>query len=162
MLRLIMFFVCFECKLGWVHRTMDYIMPLTKVWYNYICLQTTQIVRVQNKWRCNYIDNHLSSYCSMAVSLFCGALLFVGLWSVFAGLWAGLVDLRPWPIQRPLLTNPLDAWIAKESSYALQALLANIGAEGAKAKGAVAGIVVASPSKKDPDCMQNPSPISRH
>ncbi|EDN03716.1 glucoamylase precursor [Histoplasma mississippiense (nom. inval.)] len=87
----------------------------------------------------------------MAVSLFCGALLFVGLWSVFAGLWAGLVDLRPWPIQRPLLTNPLDAWIAKESSYALQALLANIGAEGAKAKGAVAGIVVASPSKKDPD-----------
>lgn len=119
-------------------------------------------VRVQNKWRCNYIYNHLSSYCSMAVSLFCGALLFVGLWSVFAGLWAGLVDLQPWPIQRPLLTNPLDAWIAKESSYALQALLANIGAEGAKVKGAVAGIVVASPSKEDPDCMQNPSPISRH
>ncbi|QSS49369.1 glucoamylase [Histoplasma capsulatum var. duboisii H88] len=87
----------------------------------------------------------------MAVSLFCGALLFVGLWSVFAGLWAGLVDLQPWPIQRPLLTNPLEAWIAKESSYALQALLANIGAEGAKVKGAVAGIVVASPSKEDPD-----------
>ncbi|EEH45565.2 uncharacterized protein PADG_01715 [Paracoccidioides brasiliensis Pb18] len=56
--------------------------------------------------------------------------------------------------QNPLglkATGSLDAWIAKESPYALQALLANIGADGAKAKGAAAGIVIASPSKSDPD-----------
>ncbi|OJD14455.1 hypothetical protein AJ78_05190 [Emergomyces pasteurianus Ep9510] len=55
------------------------------------------------------------------------------------------------PFQAPRATGSLDAWIAKESPYALQALFANIGADGVKVKGAAAGIVVASPSKSEPN-----------
>ncbi|TFY76736.1 hypothetical protein EWM64_g7278, partial [Hericium alpestre] len=45
----------------------------------------------------------------------------------------------------------VDAWIAKESPIAQAGLLANIGSNGAKAYGAKPGIVVASPSKSNPD-----------
>ncbi|OJD26724.1 hypothetical protein ACJ73_01894 [Blastomyces percursus] len=79
----------------------------------------------------------------MAASLLRGVLLL----TLF---WAALADLQK-PLQTPHATGSLDAWIAKASPHALQALLANIGADGAKVKGAAAGIVVASPSKKDPD-----------
>ncbi|KLJ06931.1 glucoamylase [Blastomyces silverae] len=79
----------------------------------------------------------------MAASLLRGALLLTLFWAVLA-------DLQK-PLQTPHATGSLDAWIAKASPHALQVLLANIGADGAKVKGAAAGIVVASPSKKDPD-----------
>ncbi|KMU88965.1 hypothetical protein CIHG_06766 [Coccidioides immitis H538.4] len=48
----------------------------------------------------------------------------------------------------------LEQWLETESSYALQSILDNIGDDGAKVQGAHAGIVVASPSRADPDCMQ--------
>lgn len=49
-------------------------------------------------------------------------------------------------------SSSLDAWLASESPIALQGVLDNIGAGGAKAVGAKAGIVVASPSQNDPPC----------
>lgn len=44
------------------------------------------------------------------------------------------------------------SWLASESAYSLQGVLANIGANGADASGADSGIVVASPSKTNPNC----------
>lgn len=45
----------------------------------------------------------------------------------------------------------LDSWLAHERPIALQSILDNIGASGPRAAGAQPGIVVASPSKTDPD-----------
>lgn len=46
----------------------------------------------------------------------------------------------------------LDQFISSESTTALQGVLANIGPDGSKVKGADSGIVVASPSQVNPDC----------
>ena len=46
----------------------------------------------------------------------------------------------------------LDEWLDAQEPIALAGVLANIGDSGSKAEGAAAGIVVASPSKSDPDC----------
>ncbi|KAJ9270738.1 CAZyme family GH15 and CBM20 [Paecilomyces variotii] len=51
----------------------------------------------------------------------------------------------------PRATGSLDSWLATESPYALQGVLANIGPDGADASGASSGIVIASPSKSNPD-----------
>ena len=48
-------------------------------------------------------------------------------------------------------TGSLTSWLASESPIALQGVLNNIGASGAKVPGASNGIVVASPSTNDPD-----------
>lgn len=53
------------------------------------------------------------------------------------------------------VTGTLDSWIAEESSFALEGILANIGSSGALASGAASGIVIASPSTSNPDCMLN-------
>jgi glucoamylase len=47
----------------------------------------------------------------------------------------------------------LDSFIESESIIALQGVLNNIGANGSKVAGASSGIVVASPSKSNPDCV---------
>ncbi|OAX80029.1 hypothetical protein ACJ72_05648 [Emergomyces africanus] len=77
------------------------------------------------------------------------AFLLRGTWclSLFWAVLAAPQDV----CRAPRATGSLDAWIAKESPYALQALLSNIGAEGKRVEGAAAGIVVASPSKSEPD-----------
>lgn len=49
-------------------------------------------------------------------------------------------------------SDSLDSWLARETPYALDGILNNIGPDGAKAVGAVSGVVVASPSKSNPDC----------
>lgn len=49
-------------------------------------------------------------------------------------------------------TGSLSSWLASEDTYSLQGVLANIGANGADASGAASGIVVASPSKTNPNC----------
>jgi glucoamylase len=54
----------------------------------------------------------------------------------------------------------LDGFIKKESAFALKSILANIGADGSAVSGAGSGLVIASPSKSDPDC-KLPSP-NRH
>lgn len=56
----------------------------------------------------------------------------------------------PWPVRRAPVS--LDDWLVTESQYALDGILNNIGAEGGKVQGASSGVVVASPSKSDPDC----------
>lgn len=49
-------------------------------------------------------------------------------------------------------TGSLSSWLSSENTVALQGVLNNIGASGSKASGASAGVVVASPSKSNPDC----------
>lgn len=49
-------------------------------------------------------------------------------------------------------TEPLDSWLARQTPYALDGILNNLGADGAKSLGAKPGAIVASPSKADPDC----------
>lgn len=51
----------------------------------------------------------------------------------------------------------LDQWLTTQDTFALQSILENIGSNGRKVKGAHAGIVVASPSRSDPDCMSESS-----
>lgn len=46
----------------------------------------------------------------------------------------------------------LGEYIADKRPDALQSVLDNIGPNGAQVPGAAAGLVVASPSKHDPDC----------
>jgi glucoamylase len=46
----------------------------------------------------------------------------------------------------------VDDYIKNQASISIQGVLANIGTDGSKAKGAAAGIVVASPSRSSPDC----------
>jgi glucoamylase len=46
----------------------------------------------------------------------------------------------------------LDQYLEAESDVSIKGILANIGPDGSKAQGASAGIVVASPSRTDPDC----------
>ncbi|KAH8428332.1 putative glucoamylase/glucan 1,4-alpha-glucosidase [Aspergillus melleus] len=57
------------------------------------------------------------------------------------------------PAQVPLAdaTEPLDSWLARQTPYALDGVLNNLGADGAKSIGANPGSVVASPSKANPD-----------
>lgn len=46
----------------------------------------------------------------------------------------------------------LEKWMQDEEAVAFQGVLNNIGCHSRKVKGAGCGIVVASPSKRDPDC----------
>lgn len=48
--------------------------------------------------------------------------------------------------------SSLSSYIESETSTALQGVLDNIGTNGSKVTGASSGIVVASPSKVNPDC----------
>ena len=47
-------------------------------------------------------------------------------------------------------TDSLDDWLASETTVSLNGILANIGADGAYAKSAAPGIVIASPSTSNP------------
>ena len=49
-------------------------------------------------------------------------------------------------------SGSLDSFIAAERPVALQGILDNIGASGEKVEGAAAGLVIASPSKSNPNC----------
>jgi glucoamylase len=51
-----------------------------------------------------------------------------------------------------ILKRSVDSFVATESPIALSKLLCNIGASGCAASGAASGVVVASPSKSNPDC----------
>lgn len=68
---------------------------------------------------------------------------------------AGLLS-SSWADPTPSLQDAkraaIDSFIATESPVALQGVLNNIGATGAKVLGAASGVVVASPSKSNPDC----------
>jgi glucoamylase len=51
-----------------------------------------------------------------------------------------------------LLSRTVTDFIATEEKIALEQLLCNIGSGGCKVQGAGSGLVIASPSKNDPDC----------
>jgi glucoamylase len=55
--------------------------------------------------------------------------------------------------------SSLDSFIQSESTVALQGVLNNIGANGTSDAGASPGVVVASPSKSNPDCTFFPHAI---
>lgn len=60
---------------------------------------------------------------------------------------------RPEPFRlKPRVTGSLDSFIASESTIAYNGVLANIGASGSKVSGAGSGLVIAGPSKSNPDC----------
>ncbi|RHZ59208.1 hypothetical protein CDV55_102012 [Aspergillus turcosus] len=55
------------------------------------------------------------------------------------------------PQLSPRATVSLDAWLATETTVSLNGILANIGADGAYAKSAKPGVIIASPSTSNPD-----------
>lgn len=78
--------------------------------------------------------------------------MFLGKLAVVASvLFAGRSICFPTDV-RPERRADLESFIASENTVALAGLLANIGSTGSKASGAASGIVVASPSKSNPDC----------
>ena len=46
----------------------------------------------------------------------------------------------------------LEAFIAKQTEISLAGVLANIGPDGSEVQGVPPGVLVASPSREDPDC----------
>lgn len=63
-----------------------------------------------------------------------------------------LVDSFPFHVNEERAAGSLASFIAFENPTALQGVLNNIGSGGILAPGVQAGLVVASPSKADPDC----------
>jgi len=49
----------------------------------------------------------------------------------------------------------LDSYIRSQADVSIQGVLANIGPDGPKAQNVSAGLVLASPSRSNPDCMCN-------
>ena len=69
-------------------------------------------------------------------------------------LLASLVQAVTSSVVRPSRRqSSLDSFIQSESTIALQGVLNNIGANGSSVAGASSGVVVASPSKSNPDCV---------
>lgn len=66
--------------------------------------------------------------------------------AAFAGL--GLAEAR----QHRLCNRDLEDFIARQSEISIAGVLANIGPDGSEVVGIPAGVVVASPSRSDPDC----------
>ena len=62
------------------------------------------------------------------------------------------VDYSPFHDNEERSTRSLENFIASEGALALQAILNNTGFRGAMAPGVEAGLVIASPSKMNPDC----------
>lgn len=58
------------------------------------------------------------------------------------------------PQDAPCVDEQLSSFIVKNRPVALQGILNNIGPDGAKVAGAAPGLVIASPSKANPDCKQ--------
>lgn len=46
----------------------------------------------------------------------------------------------------------LDRFIEAQANVSINGVFANMGPDGSKAQGAAAGVVIASPSRSDPDC----------
>lgn len=56
-------------------------------------------------------------------------------------------------------SQQLDSWLEDESDRALQSILDNIGPNGTYALDAHPGVVVASPSRDNPNCMEKNYPV---
>jgi glucoamylase len=56
------------------------------------------------------------------------------------------------PVDRQKRQASIDDFVKIQADISIKGVLANIGTDGSKAQGASAGIVVASPSRSNPDC----------
>lgn len=65
-----------------------------------------------------------------------------------AGLWLDSSSAS----QSRLRGRDVNEFVTKQSGISLKGVLANIGSDGSRVSGAASGVVVASPSKQDPDC----------
>lgn len=54
--------------------------------------------------------------------------------------------------QEPLVARDLEDFIDRQSEISIDGVLANIGPDGSNVVGLPPGVVVASPSRSDPDC----------
>lgn len=70
-------------------------------------------------------------------------------------VWNGRAEATP-SIRHRSSCSELENFIAKQGNVSINGVLANIGADGSKAEGASPGVVVASPSRSDPDCKPLP------
>lgn len=73
--------------------------------------------------------------------------------AVLVAAFLGAINAEPVGRQQ---CKDLEKFINKQDKISIAGVLANIGTDGSKAEGVPAGIVVASPSKSDPDCMPRP------
>jgi glucoamylase len=73
------------------------------------------------------------------------------IWTALCALTLGHAVLAA-PQLAARATSSLDTWLASETAVARQGILDNIGASGAYAASAKAGIVIASPSTDNPNC----------
>ncbi len=78
------------------------------------------------------------------------SLLFLGVYALQAVLGHPEGTRARW--HGDILKRSVDSFVATEQPIALQKLLCNIGASGCAAAGAASGVVIASPSKTNPDC----------
>ena len=77
---------------------------------------------------------------------------FSRLSSVLCALAAFCQSALAAPGLSPRATTSLDAWLASETTVSLNGILDNIGASGAYAASAKAGVVIAILSTSSPDC----------
>jgi glucoamylase len=56
------------------------------------------------------------------------------------------------PVDHQRRQTSIDGFVKSQADVSIKGVLANIGTDGSKAQGASAGIVVASPSRSNPDC----------
>jgi glucoamylase len=64
------------------------------------------------------------------------------------------------PVDRQKRQDSIDDFVKTQADISIKGVLANIGTDGSKAQGASAGIVVASPSRSNPDCKYIASLVS--
>jgi glucoamylase len=57
------------------------------------------------------------------------------------------------PVDQEKRQTSIDSFVKSQIAVSIKGVLANIGTDGSKAQGASAGIVVASPSRTNPDCI---------
>jgi glucoamylase len=85
---------------------------------------------------------------------------------IFSTLFVGILAIQnvvAYPNSSPanLGKRDLNSWIASESTFAFNELICNIGSGGCNSGGVASGLVIASPSKSNPDCDYNQSLLTR-
>lgn len=103
------------------------------------------------------LSSNSSSFLAVPIMYAFTSLLLLGS-SVFQTI-LGRPDVSRMRRENAFVKRAVDDFIEKEEPIALDSLLCAIGPDGCNAKGVSSGIVIASPSTQDPDCMQlSPTP----
>lgn len=83
-------------------------------------------------------------------SLLTGLVAGAAIAGMYGATPSSVTDTLQTPATAPT-TQPLSSWLEAERPIALQKILDNVGASGTKAKAAKPGVIIASPSKSNPD-----------